>query len=124
MKQPEKPKKIKSVCSKCNGPLGEYLGKQRYCRNCHNKWRREHPTPYKPQAGLYARLSSKTKQQGIARSYANVYLKRGKLKKQPCAVCGSEKSQMHHEDYTKPLLVRWLCRKHHLELHNRIAIEQ
>jgi len=51
------------------------------------------------------------------RAYARVYLKRGKLKRQPCAVCGSPDSQMHHADYSKPLKVTWLCRLHHLALH-------
>jgi hypothetical protein len=47
-----------------------------------------------------------------------VYLKRGKLTKQPCQVCGNPDSQMHHEDYDKPLDVTWLCLKHHLEKHD------
>jgi hypothetical protein len=51
------------------------------------------------------------------RRYALVYQTRGKLTKKPCEVCGSELVEMHHEDYSKPLEVRWLCRKHHLELH-------
>jgi len=51
------------------------------------------------------------------RSYAHVYLKRGKLKKLPCQECGNEKSQMHHPDYSKPLEIIWLCRSCHLELH-------
>jgi len=51
-----------------------------------------------------------------ARAYANVYVKRGKLKRQPCP-CGEINSQMHHEDYSKPLEVIWLCRQCHLDLH-------
>lgn len=51
------------------------------------------------------------------RSYANVYLRRGSIEKKPCEVCGSDNSQMHHEDYSKPLEVKWLCREHHLEVH-------
>lgn len=54
------------------------------------------------------------------RSYANVYQRRGLLPKQPCARCGSKKAEKHHEDYTKPLEVRWLCRRCHLTDHQLI----
>lgn len=47
-------------------------------------------------------------------------VKSGKLKKLPCSVCGSEKSQAHHEDYDKPLDVIWFCQKHHGERHRQI----
>ncbi len=53
-----------------------------------------------------------------ARSYANVYRRRGLLKPQPCEAgdCAAP-VQMHHEDYSKPLQVRWFCRAHHRQLH-------
>jgi hypothetical protein len=51
------------------------------------------------------------------RSYLNVYIKRGKIVKEPCSVCGDPTSEAHHDDYNKPLQVKWLCRKHHLSLH-------
>lgn len=41
----------------------------------------------------------------------------GKLKRQPCERCGSLRAQGHHEDYSKPLEVMWLCPKHHGERH-------
>jgi hypothetical protein len=44
-------------------------------------------------------------------------IKRGDLERQPCEVCGHEPTDAHHEDYSKPLEVRWLCRKHHMEVH-------
>ncbi len=44
--------------------------------------------------------------------------KTGKLIAQPCEVCGSRKNiHAHHDDYEKPLEVRWLCRTHHNEYH-------
>jgi len=32
-----------------------------------------------------------------------------------CEVCGKSKTQGHHEDYSEPLIVNWLCPKHHSE---------
>lgn len=43
----------------------------------------------------------------------------GKLVKKPCAVCGSIKVHGHHEDYSKPLDVTWLCAAHHKQLHSK-----
>ena len=46
-------------------------------------------------------------------------LKSGKLTKQPCEVCGKDKVEAHHDDYSKPLNVRWLCFLHHRMLHGQ-----
>jgi hypothetical protein len=45
-------------------------------------------------------------------------LRRGDLVRQPCEVCGAEKTVAHHDDYSKPLDVRWLCRSDHRHWHN------
>lgn len=45
-------------------------------------------------------------------------IQRGEIIRQACVVCGAEKAHAHHEDYSKPLDVIWLCRKHHREVHN------
>ena len=41
----------------------------------------------------------------------------GTLSARPCETCGNDKSVAHHDDYDKPLDVRWLCppchRQHH-----------
>jgi hypothetical protein len=45
-------------------------------------------------------------------------IKSGKLFKQPCWCCGDEESEAHHPDYSAPLDVVWLCKKHHREVHS------
>jgi ribosomal protein S27AE len=44
-------------------------------------------------------------------------LAKGVLKKQNCQHCGRADSQAHHEDYSKPLDVMWLCSTCHGALH-------
>jgi hypothetical protein len=41
----------------------------------------------------------------------------GLIDRLPCEVCGGL-AEAHHDDYDKPLDVRWLCLAHHRELHN------
>jgi hypothetical protein len=43
----------------------------------------------------------------------------GRLVPELCKVCGKKKVDAYHEDYTKPLEVIWLCKKHHGELHKK-----
>lgn len=64
-------------------------------------------------------LTEEQKIKANCRAYAKVYLKRGKIKKKRCLICESENSQMHHEDYSKPLDVIWLCRPCHLAWHKK-----
>lgn len=40
----------------------------------------------------------------------------GRLQRWPCEVCGA-KAHAHHFDYSKPLLVVWLCPPHHKATH-------
>jgi hypothetical protein len=46
-------------------------------------------------------------------------LKSGRLVALPCERCG-EKAHAHHDDYSKPLDVRWLCPLHHAERHKEL----
>ncbi len=43
----------------------------------------------------------------------------GKIIRKPCEICGNTKTEAHHEDYSKPLAISWLCTKHHIELHKQ-----
>lgn len=98
------------ACSKCGGDLKDRYGKQRYCLACHAEYMRATRPKHKD-------LPEHAKKKANARAYLHQYVKRGKVKKEPCKVCGNEKSQAHHPDYSKPAEVVWLCREHHLELH-------
>lgn len=52
------------------------------------------------------------------RAYLNVYVRRGKVPRgTSCEVCDAPDPEAHHDDYSKPLEVRWLCRACHLAHH-------
>lgn len=50
-------------------------------------------------------------------------LRDGRLTQLPCEVagCGDPNSEAHHDDYSKPLEVTWLCFEHHKELHRLVG---
>ena len=56
-----------------------------------------------------------------ARELAAYALKVGRLARKPCEVCNSADVQMHHDDYSQPLTVRWLCSAHHRLLHSELS---
>ena len=77
-------------------------------------------TDRREQAKKYQRKRRiKSREKYIARTMVRNAKRDGWLKRMPCEVCGEEKSQAHHDDYSKPLDVRWLCFKHHRELHGQ-----
>lgn len=82
-------------------------GKDAYCADCRRavtrEWMRLNRTSY-------AQLSEEARVKIRCRAYTNVLIKRGKLKRGPCAGCGTTKGvRAHHRDYTDPRNVTWLC---------------
>lgn len=59
--------------------------------------------------------------QKAANAYLQKHIKKGFIiRSQTCTTCHKEcKTEAHHEDYTKPLDVIWLCRRCHMKLHRR-----
>lgn len=59
----------------------------------------------------------------LVRQYAHSALRRavkaGRVIRRPCEVCGALPVEGHHDDYEKPLEVRWLCVYNHRLLHGR-----
>ena len=72
------------------------------------------------QAPEYLReFREKYPQKYKAHNLVNNALRDGRMRKMPCEVCGSEIAiHGHHDDYSFPLNVRWLCAAHHSEWHN------
>lgn len=77
------------------------------------------------ESGVYAEIRRKARrknrerypQKARARYAVGNAIRSGKLVRQPCLVCGNEKSEAHHADYQKTLDVMWLCRLHHRAWH-------
>lgn len=60
-----------------------------------------------------------------ARAAVQYALRSGKLFKGACEVTNCVRAtEAHHDDYFKPLEVRWLCKQHHEDLHHGPAAER
>lgn len=71
-----------------------------------------------------ARHEARHPEKAAARDDVQRAMRAGRITRQPCEVCGAQhgdirpdrtkvKVEAHHDDYTKPLDVRWLCTEHH-----------
>lgn len=47
-------------------------------------------------------------------------IRKGTLIPAGCEICG-EPGKAHHENYSKPMEVKWLCDRHHIEEHKRLG---
>lgn len=97
-------------CAKADARTVRYLRidyYREYDRNRGNRQPREYLKEYR----------KKNPKKYKANCAINNALRSGKIKKLPCEICGSEKSVGHHDDYDKPMSVRWLCQAHHKQWH-------
>lgn len=53
-----------------------------------------------------------------ARTAVGNALRDGRLLRQPCEACGAVRAEAHHDDYARPLDVRWLCFRCHRAHHD------
>jgi len=135
----------KKICLKCkkNKPLSDFYNDEKYyksyCKKCayiyYRQWlnnpenekrQRECDKEYQRRKRAMG-LIPKTEQYRIwrlkhpnganAQQIINRMIKKGKIKRKKCEVCGEEKTYAHHDNYYEPLKVRWLCPSCHQKLH-------
>lgn len=80
--------------------------------------RKYHSNPEYRKKVLEKLQRSKTPEKNKARRALGFAVAEGKIQKQPC-VCGATRVQGHHEDYSKPLEVIWMCASCHSKLHRQ-----
>lgn len=68
-------------------------------------------------ANYLIRWRARNSEKNLAHAIVKRALKTGILKKGLCEKCQSNVTVAHHDDYSQPLTVRWLCPKHHNEMH-------
>ncbi len=138
-------KKIRGVCFKCGAsfqPTPSRINRAEYsCRACTAKyekaWREKrramglrscggrHNTPAgreKERLRMAARMKNPIERlKALVRRKTRSAIEAGFLVRKICEKCGAIKTDAHHDDYTKPLEVRWLCRPHHADHHRAQA---
>lgn len=90
--------------------------KREYQKTYYKKWISEHST-YHEDRKQNDPIEYKKYQ---ARQRLNRYVYKGLISRKPCEVCGEKSVDGHHDDYDKPLKVKWLCKLHHGEHHARV----
>jgi len=93
------------------------------------KWKEEYYSDpvNKAKINAYAKeynKSPETRFKNMARWAINHAVNRGCAQRFPCSICGEQRSEAHHVDYNKPLIVVWLCRKCHTIEHKKARGEQ
>lgn len=112
-------------------------GMKKQCKDCYRRQSRNYCRTHKKSKAAYHRRRmrnpafrksrndyakrqyQKHKARHNARTKLGYAIKSGKIQKQPCEVCQSTHSQAHHDDYSQPLVVRWLCKLHHAQHHRQ-----
>jgi hypothetical protein len=99
---------IPRACTDCDRPARR---RGTRCERCHQRaWR--HANSKRANATEKARsFSPEAATLRTARAIIAMALQRGKLRRQPCAVCGKP-GLPHHPDPTKAREITWLCRTH------------
>lgn len=84
-----------------------------YNREYNKIWRRD--LGYQNEENSKLRYPEKVQ----ARKILQLAVRVGNIKRGKCEICNKKDAQAHHEDYSKPLEVIWLCPLHHKDKHRK-----
>lgn len=122
---------LNRICERCSTAFQVKIhevkrGRGRFCSHSCASWsvpRRDLKGPANPNwLGVTGteksrRFKAKYPEKAFAHALMREAIRKGTLVRQPCEKCGNTTVDGHHDDYSKPLDVRWLCRKHHTAHH-------
>lgn len=94
------------VCCRCEGP--RHKPEKAYCRECTAAVAREYRKTHS------ATLTPPQRAKNKVRCKSRHALRKGVLKMEPCVACGDLEVEIHHQDYSRPMDVTWVCKEHHL----------
>lgn len=94
-----------------------YEWQKRNLERRREQWRLNNKKRYNYEASLKRKQNDPEKHK--AHIVVSNAIARGNLIKHPCMICGKiERVQAHHDDYSRPLDIKWLCPSHHRLFHN------
>ena len=127
---------MKIVCKKCglskdsedfyNNKLSAN-GKESSCKECkksivrsRNVGRRDTRVVSETRKATMNTYRLRYPNKSFAHNLVKAAIRNGTIRPQPCEVCFTNvNARAHHDDYNKPLEVRWLCDLHHKEWHRK-----
>lgn len=93
-----------------------------YCVECERRRISAYSGNAKHQADKRA-WNHRNREKRRAHKAVELALLAGRMTAQPCEVCGALRAHAHHDDYSKPLDVKWLCAVHHGARHRQMRCE-
>ncbi len=129
------------TCFKCGAekPLTEFYrhkqmtdGHLNKCKDCARADVAAHRLENIEEIRAYDRRRGSRQPDGYLPSYRRTYpkiakahrmvayhVRVGNIARKPCEVCHTDRAVAHHDDYDRPLDVRWMCKAHYKQWHER-----
>lgn len=112
------------ICEVCDHRFIASSNVQRFCKPCKRERRKQNQAIYNhtyymknQESKLEGYTAYNKSEKGRASQKLRDAIRQGKIQRQPCEICQKPNADGHHEDYSKPLEVRWLCKTHHAQEH-------